>query len=106
MIVQCFHQRNFLPNGLWKCFANEFAPYYGAAMQYTKLRYLSYLMNANLLLSVFCNIVSRAIILEVLSIGSATNNNAALQVTIVEFQVPSPLVPNRALFCEVSKATC
>ncbi|KAG9155218.1 hypothetical protein Leryth_026730 [Lithospermum erythrorhizon] len=44
---------------------------------------------------VFAGLVSRAMVLEVLSTGVAGNKNGALQVMTAEFQVPSPLVPTR-----------
>ncbi|XP_022876975.1 homeobox-leucine zipper protein PROTODERMAL FACTOR 2-like [Olea europaea var. sylvestris] len=53
------------------------------------------LMDVNQWTSVFSSIVSRAMIVEVLSTGVAGNYNGALQVMTAEFQVPSPLVPTR-----------
>ncbi|KAK9064201.1 hypothetical protein SSX86_015581 [Deinandra increscens subsp. villosa] len=45
--------------------------------------------------NVFCGIVSRAMILEILSTGVAGSYNGALQVMTAEYQVPSPFVPTR-----------
>lgn len=53
------------------------------------------LMDVNQWTNVFAGIVSRALILEVLSTGVAGNYDGALQVMTAEFQVPSPLVPTR-----------
>uniref|UniRef100_A0A5B7CAW4 Homeobox-leucine zipper protein HDG2 n=1 Tax=Davidia involucrata TaxID=16924 RepID=A0A5B7CAW4_DAVIN len=56
------------------------------------------LMDVNQWLNVFSGIVSRAMILEVLSTGVGGNYNGALQVMSAEFQVPSPLVPTRECY--------
>ncbi|XP_048233125.1 uncharacterized protein LOC8267056 isoform X2 [Ricinus communis] len=45
MKVQHFQQRNLLLNGPWKWLVTEFASYYGVSDAYTKLRYLSYVMD-------------------------------------------------------------
>lgn len=44
MKIQDFHQRNLLLHGPWKWLLTEFASYYGVSHAYTKLRYLSYVM--------------------------------------------------------------
>ncbi|PIA46481.1 hypothetical protein AQUCO_01500196v1 [Aquilegia coerulea] len=45
MKVQHFQQRNLLLHGPWKWLLTEFASYYGVSDAYTKLRYLSYVMD-------------------------------------------------------------
>ncbi|CAI0467807.1 unnamed protein product [Linum tenue] len=45
MKAQHFQQRNLLLYGSWKWLLNEFAIYYGISDVYTKLRYLSYIMD-------------------------------------------------------------
>ncbi|KAG2698798.1 hypothetical protein I3760_07G165000 [Carya illinoinensis] len=45
MKVQHFQQRNLLLHGPWKWLLTEFASYYGVSDVYTKLRYLSYVMD-------------------------------------------------------------
>ncbi|KAI4337616.1 hypothetical protein L6164_016008 [Bauhinia variegata] len=45
MKVQGFQQRNLLLHGPWKWLLTEFASYYGVSDIYTKLRYLSYVMD-------------------------------------------------------------
>lgn len=45
MKVQHFQQRNLLLHGPWKWLVTEFASYYGVSDAYTKLRYLSYVMD-------------------------------------------------------------
>ncbi|XP_044510377.1 uncharacterized protein LOC123228931 isoform X2 [Mangifera indica] len=45
MKVQQFQQRNLLLYGSWKWLLTEFASYYGVSDSYTKLRYLSYIMD-------------------------------------------------------------
>ncbi|VVA16266.1 PREDICTED: ZEAMMB73_Zm00001d018133 [Prunus dulcis] len=45
MKVQNFQQRNLLLHGPWKWLLTEFASYYGVSDVYTKLRYLSYVMD-------------------------------------------------------------
>ncbi|CAA6658860.1 unnamed protein product [Spirodela intermedia] len=45
MKVQHFQQRNLLLHGSWKWLLSEFASYYGVSDAYTKLRYLSYVMD-------------------------------------------------------------
>ncbi|XP_077249880.1 uncharacterized protein LOC143889519 [Tasmannia lanceolata] len=45
MKVQHFQQRNLLLHGPWKWLLTEFASYYGVSDEYTKLRYLSYVMD-------------------------------------------------------------
>ncbi|XP_059631017.1 uncharacterized protein LOC132273926, partial [Cornus florida] len=45
MKVQHFQQRNLLLHGQWKWLLTEFALYYGVSDAYTKLRYLSYVMD-------------------------------------------------------------
>ncbi|EEF48602.1 conserved hypothetical protein [Ricinus communis] len=45
MKVQHFQQRNLLLYGSWKWLLTEFATYYGVSDVYTKLRYLSYVMD-------------------------------------------------------------
>ncbi|KAM7261772.1 hypothetical protein ACFE04_020849 [Oxalis oulophora] len=45
MKVQNFQQRNLLLHGPWKWLVTEYASYYGVADAYTKLRYLSYVMD-------------------------------------------------------------
>ncbi|XWS45008.1 hypothetical protein CRYUN_Cryun15aG0098800 [Craigia yunnanensis] len=45
MKIQHFQQRNLLLHGPWKWLVNEFASYYGVSDAYTKLRYLSYVMD-------------------------------------------------------------
>ncbi|CBI18702.3 unnamed protein product, partial [Vitis vinifera] len=44
MKVQRFQQRHLLLHGPWKWLVTEFASYYGVSDAYTKLRYLSYVM--------------------------------------------------------------
>lgn len=45
MKVQHFQQRNLMLHGQWKWLLVEFASYYGVSDAYTKLRYLSYVMD-------------------------------------------------------------
>ncbi|KAG5543870.1 hypothetical protein RHGRI_016584 [Rhododendron griersonianum] len=45
MKVQHFQQRNLLLHGPWKWLLTEFASYYGVSDAYTRLRYLSYVMD-------------------------------------------------------------
>ncbi|KAL9152336.1 hypothetical protein ABFS82_11G116000 [Erythranthe guttata] len=45
MKVQQFQQRNLLLHGSWKWLVSEFASYFGVSDAYTKLRYLSYVMD-------------------------------------------------------------
>ncbi|KAL6180048.1 hypothetical protein ACLB2K_046717 [Fragaria x ananassa] len=45
MKVQHFQQRSLLLHGPWKWLLTEFASYYGVSDVYTKLRYLSYVMD-------------------------------------------------------------
>ncbi|KAG0476501.1 hypothetical protein HPP92_013342 [Vanilla planifolia] len=45
MKVQHFQQRNLLLHGPWKWLLTEFASYYGVSDAYTRLRYLSYIMD-------------------------------------------------------------
>lgn len=45
MKVQGFQQRNLLLFGSWKWLLTEFSSYYGVSDVYTKLRYLSYVMD-------------------------------------------------------------
>ncbi|CAL5406118.1 unnamed protein product [Camellia sinensis] len=45
MRSQHFHERNLRLDGPWKWLLSEFADYYGVSDSYTKLRYLSYVMN-------------------------------------------------------------
>ncbi|KAL1560530.1 hypothetical protein AAHA92_10730 [Salvia divinorum] len=45
MRAQQFHARNLRINGPWKWILEEFSEYYGVSDSYTKLRYLSYVMN-------------------------------------------------------------
>ncbi|KAM1014194.1 hypothetical protein EV1_043720 [Malus domestica] len=45
MKVQHFQQRNLVLHGPWKWLLTEFATYYGVSDVYTKLRYLSYVMD-------------------------------------------------------------
>ncbi|KAL6330362.1 hypothetical protein AAG906_040290 [Vitis piasezkii] len=45
MRAQHFHSRNLWLHGPWKWLLTEFADYYGVSDSYTKLRYLSYVMN-------------------------------------------------------------
>ncbi|KDP41462.1 hypothetical protein JCGZ_15869 [Jatropha curcas] len=45
MKIQQFQQRNLLLYGSWKWLLTEFASYYGVSDAYTKLRYLSYIMD-------------------------------------------------------------
>ncbi|KAK7321261.1 hypothetical protein VNO77_31727 [Canavalia gladiata] len=45
MKIQSFQQRNLLLHGPWKWLLTEFASYYGVSEIYTKLRYLSYVMD-------------------------------------------------------------
>ncbi|KAG9450790.1 hypothetical protein H6P81_010755 [Aristolochia fimbriata] len=45
MKVQHFRQRHLLLHGQWKWLLTEFAAYYGVSDAYTKLRYLSYIMD-------------------------------------------------------------
>ncbi|XXG86523.1 hypothetical protein AAC387_Pa11g1398 [Persea americana] len=45
MKIQHFQQRNLLLYGPWKWLVAEFASYYGVSDAYTKLRYLSYVMD-------------------------------------------------------------
>ncbi|KAJ7943715.1 Pesticidal crystal cry8Ba protein [Quillaja saponaria] len=47
MEVQHFQQRNLLLYGPWKWLVAKFASYYGVSDTYTKLRYLSYVMDGN-----------------------------------------------------------
>eukprot|EP00257_Ricinus_communis_P019201 XP_015578120.1 uncharacterized protein LOC8288297 isoform X1 [Ricinus communis] len=46
MRAQHFHSRNLRLHGPWKWLLTEFADYYGVSDSYTKLRYLSHVMNA------------------------------------------------------------
>ncbi|CAH2044804.1 unnamed protein product, partial [Thlaspi arvense] len=43
--AQKFHSQNLELNGSWKWLLSEFAEYYGVSDSYTKLRYLSHVMN-------------------------------------------------------------
>ncbi|BAT81923.1 hypothetical protein VIGAN_03183600 [Vigna angularis var. angularis] len=45
MKIQGFQQRNLMLHGPWKWLLTEFASYYGVSEIYTKLRYLSYVMD-------------------------------------------------------------
>ncbi|PKA49118.1 hypothetical protein AXF42_Ash010803 [Apostasia shenzhenica] len=45
MKVQHFQQRNLLLRGPWRWLLTEFASYYGVSDAYTRLRYLSYIMD-------------------------------------------------------------
>ncbi|KAF9620736.1 hypothetical protein IFM89_014257 [Coptis chinensis] len=45
MKIQHFQQRNLFLHGPWKWLLTEFASYYGVSDAYTKLRYLSYVMD-------------------------------------------------------------
>ncbi|KAG8386685.1 hypothetical protein BUALT_Bualt03G0174700 [Buddleja alternifolia] len=45
MRAQQFHARNLRIDGPWKWILREFSEYYGVSDSYTKLRYLSYVMN-------------------------------------------------------------
>ncbi|XP_009601182.1 uncharacterized protein [Nicotiana tomentosiformis] len=45
MKVQQFQQRNLLLHGAWRWLVTEFASYYGVSDAYTRLRYLSYVMD-------------------------------------------------------------
>ncbi|KAF7140396.1 hypothetical protein RHSIM_Rhsim06G0182800 [Rhododendron simsii] len=45
MRAQHFHARNLRTEGSWKWLLLEFADYYGVSDSYSKLRYLSYVMN-------------------------------------------------------------
>ncbi|XP_075655804.1 uncharacterized protein LOC142625932 [Castanea sativa] len=45
MKVQHIQQRNLLLHGPWKWLVSEFASYYGVSDAYTRLRYLSYVMD-------------------------------------------------------------
>ncbi|XVF17335.1 hypothetical protein REPUB_Repub10bG0111800 [Reevesia pubescens] len=45
MKIQHVQQRNLLLHGPWKWLVDEFASYYGVSDAYTKLRYLSYVMD-------------------------------------------------------------
>ncbi|KAK6150355.1 hypothetical protein DH2020_015287 [Rehmannia glutinosa] len=45
MKVQQFQQRNLLLHGSWRWLVTEFASYFGVSDAYTKLRYLSYVMD-------------------------------------------------------------
>ncbi|XP_073135598.1 uncharacterized protein [Henckelia pumila] len=45
MRAEQFHARNLRIGGPWKWILKEFAEYYGVSDSYTKLRYLSYVMN-------------------------------------------------------------
>ncbi|KAK4356224.1 hypothetical protein RND71_025195 [Anisodus tanguticus] len=45
MKVQQFKQRNLLLYGAWRWLVTEFASYYGVSDAYTKLRYLTYVMD-------------------------------------------------------------
>ncbi|KAL3630223.1 hypothetical protein CASFOL_023207 [Castilleja foliolosa] len=45
MKIQQFQQRNLLLHGSWKWLVTEFASYFGVSDAYTKLRYLSYVMD-------------------------------------------------------------
>ncbi|KAF6174841.1 hypothetical protein GIB67_034627, partial [Kingdonia uniflora] len=45
MKIQNFQQRNLLLNGPWKWLLTAFASYFGVSDAYTKLRYLSYVMD-------------------------------------------------------------
>ncbi|KAL7608515.1 hypothetical protein Lser_V15G11939 [Lactuca serriola] len=45
MKIQNFQQRKLLLHGSWKWLVTEFASYYGVSDAYTKLRYLSYVMD-------------------------------------------------------------
>ncbi|KAF6136124.1 hypothetical protein GIB67_043276 [Kingdonia uniflora] len=71
-------------------------------MNHTSL--IEILMNVNQWSNMFSGIVSRAMTVEVLSMGVAANYNGALQIMTAEFQVPTPLVPTReSLFLRYSK---
>ncbi|XP_071715042.1 uncharacterized protein [Rutidosis leptorrhynchoides] len=45
MRAQCFHARNLWVVDPWKWLLTEFSDYYGVSESYTKLRYLSHVMN-------------------------------------------------------------
>ncbi|XP_051117593.1 uncharacterized protein LOC127242192 [Andrographis paniculata] len=45
MKIQQFQQRNLLLHGSWRWLVGEFASYFGVSDAYTKLRYLSYVMD-------------------------------------------------------------
>ncbi|KAK4367008.1 hypothetical protein RND71_014888 [Anisodus tanguticus] len=45
MKVQQFQQRNLLLHGAWRWLVTEFASYYGVSDVYTRLRYLTYVMD-------------------------------------------------------------
>ncbi|XP_055829046.1 uncharacterized protein LOC129897964 isoform X1 [Solanum dulcamara] len=45
MKVQQFQQRNLLLHGAWRWLVTEFASYYGVSDAYTRLRYLTYVMD-------------------------------------------------------------
>ncbi|KAK6154180.1 hypothetical protein DH2020_013819 [Rehmannia glutinosa] len=45
MKIQQFQQRNLLLHGSWRWLVTEFASYFGVSDAYTKLRYLSYVMD-------------------------------------------------------------
>ncbi|GJU02566.1 hypothetical protein Tco_1112904 [Tanacetum coccineum] len=45
MRAQCFHARNLWVVEPWKWLLTEFSDYYGVSESYTKLRYLSHIMN-------------------------------------------------------------
>ncbi|CAN4114847.1 unnamed protein product [Withania somnifera] len=45
MKVQQFQQRNLLLHGAWRWLVAEFASYYGVSDAYTRLRYLTYIMD-------------------------------------------------------------
>ncbi|XP_028548411.1 uncharacterized protein LOC110106944 [Dendrobium catenatum] len=45
MKAQHFQQRNLMLHGIWKWLLAEFAAYFGVSDAYTKLRYLSYVMD-------------------------------------------------------------
>ncbi|KAJ3695853.1 hypothetical protein LUZ60_001230 [Juncus effusus] len=45
MKSQQFQQRNLLLHGAWKWLLTEFSSYYGVSDEYTRLRYLSYVMD-------------------------------------------------------------
>ncbi|KAK7269983.1 hypothetical protein RIF29_22820 [Crotalaria pallida] len=63
-----------------------------------QINLIEILMDVKQWSKVFCGIVSRAKLLEVISPGVAGNYNGALLVMSAEFQIPSPIVPTREAY--------
>ncbi|XP_038894113.1 homeobox-leucine zipper protein PROTODERMAL FACTOR 2-like isoform X2 [Benincasa hispida] len=67
-------------------------------LAFNHLKLVHILMDVNQWSTVFCEIVSRASTLEVLSSGVGNDYNGALQIMTAELQVASPLVPTREIY--------